>query len=117
MNQFVRAIYDDELHEGKPRAVTLHGWSILLARMDGAVYALVNTCTHGNALLSEGRLRRGTINCPLHGARFDIKTGECIGAAYLPLKNFLTRGIDGWIEIEIPSEPPAAPFIPVPWRP
>ena len=110
---FHRAVPEDELSEGKTCAVALNGWFILLTRYEDAVSAVVNTCTHANALLSDGRFRRGTILCPLHGARFDVRSGACTGGGYLPLKTFKTRASGGWIEIELPEEPPGAQFMPV----
>jgi len=49
--------------------------SIALANVNGDFYAVDNLCTHDNGPLGEGRIDRGTIECPRHGARFDVKTG------------------------------------------
>ena len=57
------------------------GRAILLAKVDGKVYAMDNTCTHAGAPLNEGVLGREQGNpflltCPLHAAHFDIRTGK-----------------------------------------
>jgi nitrite reductase/ring-hydroxylating ferredoxin subunit len=110
---FYRAISRTELREGESRAVTVNAWPILLVLWDGRVYAIANACTHANSALTKGRLRHGSIMCPLHGARFDLKSGECAGNVYAPLKTFATRATAEGIEVAVPSEPPDARFIPV----
>jgi 3-phenylpropionate/trans-cinnamate dioxygenase ferredoxin subunit len=60
---------------GSVRVFQVNGRSIALANLDGAFYAVDNLCTHDNGPLGEGTLWNGTIECPRHGARFDIKTG------------------------------------------
>ena len=53
---------------------------IALYRLDGQVYAIDDVCTHEFAQLSQGFIEGGAIECPLHQARFDIKTGRCLAA-------------------------------------
>ena len=52
---------------------------IALYRLGGEVHALDDVCTHALALLSQGFIEGGAVECPLHGARFDIATGRCLG--------------------------------------
>jgi nitrite reductase/ring-hydroxylating ferredoxin subunit len=49
---------------------------IVVCRVAGSLYALTDNCSHADTPLSEGRLRGFTITCPLHGAAFDVRTGE-----------------------------------------
>jgi 3-phenylpropionate/trans-cinnamate dioxygenase ferredoxin subunit len=49
---------------------------IVLANVDGAFYALRDVCGHKNAPLSRGRLDGHLIECPLHFATFDVRTGK-----------------------------------------
>ena len=51
---------------------------IALYRLGGEVHALDDMCTHALALLSQGFIEGGAVECPLHGARFDIATGRCL---------------------------------------
>jgi nitrite reductase/ring-hydroxylating ferredoxin subunit len=51
---------------------------IVLTEIDGEICAVSNTCTHEFALLSEGFLEGEEIECPLHQARFDMRTGACL---------------------------------------
>lgn len=48
----------------------------LVARWEGKLYAIDDRCTHDNGPLGEGELEDGQVECPRHGARFDIKTGQ-----------------------------------------
>ncbi|MDQ6522908.1 Rieske 2Fe-2S domain-containing protein [Nocardioides sp. LHD-245] len=53
----------------------------LLRDADGAVYALDDTCTHYPASLARGWVVEGHVECPLHGARFDLRTGQEVSGA------------------------------------
>jgi hypothetical protein len=55
--------------------------------------------------------------CPLHGARFDVKTGRCSGNVYSPLRTFTVQITDDWIEVEVPVETPGKDFAPIPISP
>jgi len=59
-------------------ATRLGNRRIALYRLDGQIYALDDVCTHALALLSRGFVEDGAVECPLHGARFDIATGRCL---------------------------------------
>ena len=99
--------------EGK-LAVRLGGWHVLVLRTDEGSYRAVNDrCTHQAALLSPGRVRRGAVMCPLHGARFDVLTGKCLGAAYPDLRTFAVRVEAGRIAVELPDAAPGPGETPV----
>lgn len=68
---------------------------IALVNVGGTVYAFEDVCPHAYALLSEGFVEDDEIECPLHGARFEISTGKCLAApADRDLQTFAVR-IDG----------------------
>ncbi|CAH2802976.1 MAG: Ferredoxin subunits of nitrite reductase and ring-hydroxylating dioxygenases [uncultured Paraburkholderia sp.] len=69
-----------ELVEDEPLAVTLGEEQIALYLLDGEVYATHNVCTRQYALLSDGYVEDGCIECPLHQGKFDIKTGAAMCA-------------------------------------
>ena len=58
-----------------PHKVEVNGHPIVLCKLDGEVFALDDTCTHENESLSEGEIWDDLIECPKHGAQFDIRTG------------------------------------------
>ena len=58
------------------RRFDVDGRSILVANVAGRFYATDDTCTHEDASLATGALRGEHVSCPLHGSRFDLRTGE-----------------------------------------
>jgi 3-phenylpropionate/trans-cinnamate dioxygenase ferredoxin subunit len=61
-------------------------------------------CTHQYALLSEGYVEDGCIECPLHQGRFDLKTGAALGAPVTePVRVYRVRAEDGKYYVEIPD--------------
>lgn len=80
---------------------------MLVARTEAGPQAAINRCSHAAAaFLPGGRVRRGVLMCPAHGARFNLSDGSCIGGLYRPLRTFACREQDGWIEVDVPESPP-----------
>ena len=67
-----------DVPEGEVRVVECGGRSLALSNVDGELYAIDNLCTHDGGPLGEGKLRRGRVLCPRHGAAFDAKTGKVL---------------------------------------
>ena len=65
-----------EIKPGEVLPARLGDSQIALAELDGQVFAFGAVCPHAYALLSQGYLEGCEIECPLHAARFDIKTGR-----------------------------------------
>ncbi len=110
-----RVVHADEVAERALLPFVIDRWPIFVTRDEGEVHVLINRCSHAaSALAPQGRVRRGSVMCPLHGGRFRLTDGTCIGADYRPLKTFPWRlAEDGWIEVAIPDEPPGAEHLPV----
>ena len=68
----------DQMTEGKPVLIEKNGKSICVARVGDEVFAIDDTCTHSDASLSEGDVTGFKIECWLHGAEFDLRTGEAL---------------------------------------
>ena len=86
-----------EVKQGEALARVFEDEPIALTEIDGRVYAISDTCTHEFALLSQGFLEAGEIECPLHAARFDARTGRCLaGPAMQDLEAFEVK-IEGEI--------------------
>ena len=65
-----------DIPAGTVQVFEVDGRSLCVANLDGQhFYAIDNLCTHDGGPLGEGRLANGTVECPRHGARFDLKTG------------------------------------------
>ncbi|HEX3900224.1 MAG TPA: non-heme iron oxygenase ferredoxin subunit [Mycobacteriales bacterium] len=76
---FTRACALADLAEDAALAVEIDGVAICLARSQGEVLALLDECSHAEVALSDGEVTEGTIECWLHGSRFDLRTGKPIG--------------------------------------
>lgn len=64
------------LVDGKPQKVSLGDKDVCVARIGEEVFAVADMCTHAEASLSEGDISNYKIECWLHGAEFDLRTGE-----------------------------------------
>jgi 3-phenylpropionate/trans-cinnamate dioxygenase ferredoxin subunit len=67
------------LQDRKPFKVTVDGEDVLLAKVDDAVFAVSDICTHSEVSLSEGDIEGCAIECWLHGSAFDLRTGAASG--------------------------------------
>ena len=68
----------DELPAGSRKVVHVEGFEILLCNSNDRIFAVSNICSHADERLDCGRMRAGWIACPVHGARFDLETGEAL---------------------------------------
>jgi nitrite reductase/ring-hydroxylating ferredoxin subunit len=75
---FVAVGKTSDLAPGEMKFVAVDRERVVLANVDGAFYALRDGCGHRNAPLSRGKLIGCLIECPLHFAQFDIRTGKLI---------------------------------------
>ena len=87
---------------------SVDGWQVVVARAGGGLVAFSDRCPHQATRLSTGRIRKGAVMCPLHGARFALPDGHCIGGAYADLRLFSCREVDGAIEVLIPDTAPTS---------
>jgi 3-phenylpropionate/trans-cinnamate dioxygenase ferredoxin subunit len=80
---------------GQVRVFQVGGRSIALANAGGTFYAIDNVCTHDRGPLGEGSLAGDQVECPRHGARFDVRTGRVTALpAVLPVKTYPVQ-VDG----------------------
>ncbi len=74
--EFVRVATVGEIEPGRAKRVEVGEEAIAVFNLDGAYYAIGDTCSHEEASLSEGDVFGDCVECPLHGAEFDITTGK-----------------------------------------
>ena len=92
-----------ELADDTPLAVKLVETPIALYRLDGQIYALDDVCPHEFALLSQGFVEGGAIECPLHQACFDIATGRCLsGPTTVDLRTYAVKVHGGEVYVRPP---------------
>jgi len=91
----------DELLSGKIKRIVHQGKPFLLCRVQDAVYAVDDTCTHEDVSLSLGVLCEHRLRCPLHGSEFDIRTGKVLDEpADTDLSTHPVEVVDGWVCIQ-----------------
>lgn len=74
---------------GQFKPVVVDGKPLLICHIETGFYAVDDTCTHDNGPLAEGWLEGNAIECPRHGARFDVTSGKvlCLPAA-VPIRSY-----------------------------
>lgn len=99
---FVAAAKLDEVPAGAKKLVTLNGIEVLLCNTRDRVFAVRNLCSHAHEALDCGRMKNGWIACPVHGARFDLETGDPMNPpATLPIETYEVRIEGDTIEVAI----------------
>ena len=65
-----------EVPAGSCRSVEADGMGVAICNVDGTIYAVDNTCPHAGGPLGEGSLDGELVECPWHGWRYNVRTGE-----------------------------------------
>ena len=96
MNDWIRVCALNELLPGEFQIAYDGDTAIAVFNIDGDLYALEDVCTHDGGELAGGPIEGFEIECPRHGARFDLRTGAALCApAYLPTAKFPVKIEDG----------------------
>ena len=107
---FIDACGTDELGT-LPLPVTVGEIDLAIVRVDDEIFAITDQCSHGHVPLSEGDVAGTTIECYLHGATFDLRTGKplCLPATEV-VPVYPTQVIDGRVLVDLdnPINPEAA---------
>ena len=99
----------DAIGENGVLGVNVEGTPIALYRLDGSVFATHNICTHAFAYLSEGWVEDGTIECPIHQGKFDIRTGQALCAPVTKgIKTYAVKVEDGRVFVDLAGSAAAA---------
>jgi 3-phenylpropionate/trans-cinnamate dioxygenase ferredoxin subunit len=95
----------DALVEGKPVQVDVEGVKVCVARVGDEVFAISDICSHAEANLSEGEYKGYVIECWLHGAEFDLRTGEALTLpAIAPVKTYKVSREENVVSISAPDQ-------------
>ena len=101
-NEFVRFCEVADLPPGAKKARKVGETPVMVANVQGKLFAVSNVCSHQTRFLHGGRVRNGRITCPLHGAQFSLETGEalCLPATK-PIATYEVRVMGDWIEVKV----------------
>jgi nitrite reductase/ring-hydroxylating ferredoxin subunit len=82
---FVKVAETSEIALGQMKVVKLGEKDVLIANVNGAYFAIGNTCTHRGGELAKGILEGNTVTCPRHKSKFDVTTGKVVSGPKIPL--------------------------------
>ena len=100
VSSWIDVVTEDELPPGEVQVVDLEGIEVAVFNIAGQYYAIEDVCTHDGSEISTGCLYDHVIECPRHGARFDVRTGEVLEPpAYEPVQTFKVRIENGMIQV------------------
>ena len=102
MPEFHKIATVDEVGPGEVRQYQAEGRPVALCNVDGEFHAFEDICTHQFVHLSEGELTGQQIKCPLHGAKFDVKTGKVLSLpAVKPVPKHEVKVEDGYVYVAL----------------
>lgn len=100
MSDWIQVVAARDLPPGSVEVVVVDGAEIALFNAAGEFYAIENVCSHDGGEIAGGCIADGAIECPRHGARFDLKTGAVLSPpAYEPVATFPVRVVDGVVQV------------------
>lgn len=97
---YTKVATSKEIPEGESRVFDVQGAKVAVCNVEGKFYAIADLCSHDDGPLGEGELVGQQIECPRHGARFDVTTGFalCLPAIVsIPTYDVDLRGDQIWI--------------------
>ena len=80
--------------------IDINGITVAVFKVDEDYYAIQNMCSHSEADLADGEVYDCKVECPLHGAEFDLKTGEALTLPATKPVTVFTTEVDGdWLYV------------------
>jgi 3-phenylpropionate/trans-cinnamate dioxygenase ferredoxin subunit len=103
MADFIAVAETGDIAPGRVKVVEVDGRRIALCNVGGEFFAIDDVCTHDGGSLDQGELYDNVIECPRHGARFDVKTGKVLALpAVKPVNTYAVRIEGSRIEVALP---------------
>ncbi|HUS84193.1 MAG TPA: non-heme iron oxygenase ferredoxin subunit, partial [Anaerolineales bacterium] len=103
--EFVSVASEDELGNGQRILLEIDGQAIALFNIAGELFAIADVCSHDDGPLAEGELEAYEIECPRHGAHFDLRTGKVLTLpAVVDIPAYPVRVVEGDVLIGLPLE-------------
>ncbi len=100
MSDWIDVAPASEFAEGTCRKLDVDGVLVAVFDVDGEFFALEDVCTHDGGELTGGRFEGEVIECPRHGAQFNVKTGEVLAPpAYEPVPTLPVRVHEGIVQV------------------
>ena len=94
----------EELQPGDRKLIELDGRPIALFNINGEYYCIADVCSHDDGSVAEGELHGCEIECPRHGAHFDVRSGKVLSfPAIVDIPSYPVHIVAGEIRVEIPE--------------
>lgn len=105
-SKLIRICDAADLAPGTIKRVQVEGFPPLAVyNLDGEIFITDDTCTHGQASLSEGFLDGDVVECPVHGGCFSVRTGEALSfPAVTPVRTYPAREVGSEVFLELPEQ-------------
>jgi 3-phenylpropionate/trans-cinnamate dioxygenase ferredoxin subunit len=104
VEEYTKICAESDLSEGQVSTFEINGRPVAVAKFEGVIYAVDDVCTHDGGDLGEGSVVKGQIQCPRHGARFDLKTGEVTRMpAVFAIDTYEVKIVDREVFIGVPA--------------
>ena len=107
VKKWIKAAALQELKAGAPKIIDTNSGRIALIKVEGpeaGIYAVEDVCTHDDGPVAEGPVEGCVIECPRHGAKFDIRTGTVLCMpAVTPIRTYPVRVNGLNIEVQVPE--------------
>ena len=101
----IKTLITSEISLNSSKVINLGDKQIALFNHEGEYYALDDMCSHAEASLSEGDVYDCKVECPLHGAEFDLKTGDAVTLpATKPVNKYKVDVEDDYIFLEMKQD-------------
>ena len=102
MGRYVRVASTSEIPDRGAKCVEVDGRTIAVFNLSGSYYAIDDECSHAGGPLSDGCVEGDEVECPWHGARFNVKTGAaCCAPAADGQATYPVRVSGDDVEVEV----------------
>jgi 3-phenylpropionate/trans-cinnamate dioxygenase ferredoxin subunit len=95
MSDFIKVADTSDIPMGRVLVVVVGDRHIALCNVDGQFYAIDDLCTHDGGPLGQGELQGDVIECPRHGARFNVRTGKVLALPAVKSLNTYPLRVEG----------------------
>jgi 3-phenylpropionate/trans-cinnamate dioxygenase ferredoxin subunit len=95
MSDFIKVAETSDIPAGRLKVVVVNNRRIALCNVDGQFFAIDDLCTHDGGPLDQGELDGHVIECPRHGARFDVRTGKVLALPAVKALNTYPVEVEG----------------------
>jgi 3-phenylpropionate/trans-cinnamate dioxygenase ferredoxin subunit len=103
--EYVTVAAESELSPGERIILEIDGEAIAVFNIGGMYFAISDVCSHDDGPVAEGEVRGHEIECPRHGARFDVRTGQALSLpAVVDIPAYPVRVQEGQVQIGLPAQ-------------